>query len=88
MFENGAVPVSMPLTSFATLRKLGAVFQHLSGLLLPPVNEHTLQPADDDDRKDDALIFVRLELAAQPLCGFPDVRGEIVELGLVERLGP
>ncbi len=53
--------------------------QHLLRLLL--------QPPDDHDGQDDALVFVSLELAAQPLCGFPDVAGQVIELGFVEGKG-
>ena len=35
--------------------------------------------------KNDALIFVSLELPAQTLGGFPDVASEVVELGFLER---
>ena len=67
------------------LGELGPLGQHLGCLVLPPGNQHALQPADDDDRQDDALVLVGLELAAQPLGGLPDVAGEVVELGFVER---
>jgi hypothetical protein len=33
------------------------------------------------------LVFIRLELAAEALGGFPDIAGEVVELGFVERKG-
>ncbi len=52
---------------------------------MAPVNQNTLEPADNDDGQDDALIFVGLELAGQALSGFPDVGGEIVEFGYLER---
>ena len=67
------------------LGELRPVLQHLDGLRCPPVNQNTLQPADDDDGQDDTLILVGLELAAQALGGFPDVGGEIVKFGFVER---
>ena len=67
------------------LGQFGPVGQHLGALVLPPGDEHALQPANDDDRQDDPLIFVSLELAAQPLGRFPDVAGKVVELGFVER---
>ena len=69
------------------LGELGPLGQHLGALLLPPVDQHALQPADDDDGQDDVLIFVSLELAAQPLGGFPDVAGEVVEFGFVQGKG-
>ena len=69
------------------LAELGATLEHISGFLLPPRNQDTLQPPDDDDGQDDALILVGLELPAQPLGGFPDVGSEVVELGFVEREG-
>ena len=52
--------------------------------LLAPLDEHTFQPADDDDRQDDVLVLVGLELAAQALGRLPDFVGEVVELGFVE----
>ena len=69
------------------LRELGSVLQHLSSLLHPPINKHALQTTNDNDGQDDALVFVGLELPAQPLGRFPDVGGEIVELRFVEREG-
>ena len=67
------------------LGELGPLGQHLGALGLAPGEQHALQPPDDDDGQDDALVFVRLELAAQALGGFPDVAGKVVELGFVER---
>ena len=64
---------------------LGRFASTSARLVLAPVDQHALQAADDDDRQDDVLVFVGLELAAQPLGGFPDVAGEVVELGFVER---
>jgi hypothetical protein len=37
--------------------------------------------------QNDVLVFVSLELPAQTLSGFPDVAGEVVELGFVECKG-
>ena len=66
---------------------LGRLASTSARFFLPPVDQHALQPADDDDRQDDVLIFVSLELAAQPLGGFPDLVREVVELGFVEGEG-
>ena len=66
-------------------RKLRLLRQYFGGLLFSPVDQNAFQPANDDDGENNALILVGLELAAQALSGFPDVRCEIVELGLVER---
>ena len=49
-----------------------------------PGQQHAFEPPDDDDGQDDALVFIRLELATQALGGFPDFVGEVVELGFVE----
>ena len=44
-----------------------------------------MAPILHSDGQDDALILVSLELATQPPGGFPNVAGEIVELGFIER---
>ena len=77
---------SRSLTSLASSFSvsLGRFASTSARFVLAPVDQHALQPADDDDGQDDALVFVGLELAAQPLGGFPDVAGEVVELGFVE----
>lgn len=72
----------LPDLLFGKLRPLGP---NICGLVLTPFDEHTLQPPDDDDGQDDALVFVSLELAAQALGGFLDVAGEVVKLGFVKR---
>ena len=69
------------------LGELGPLGQDLGALGLAPGQQHALQPPDDDDRQDDALVLVGLELAAQPLGGLPDVAGEVVEFGFVEGKG-
>ena len=66
------------------LGELGPLGQHLGRLVLAPLDQHALQAADDDDRQDDVLVLVGLELAAQPLGGLPDLVGEVVELRLVQ----
>ena len=66
------------------LGERGPFGQHLGALGLAPGQQHALQPADDDDGQDDALVLVSLELAAQALGRFPDIAGEVVEFGLVE----
>ncbi|TKS59444.1 MAG: hypothetical protein EWM72_02254 [Nitrospira sp.] len=65
--------------------ELGTFGEHLRALLLPPRDQHALQPADDNDRQDNVLVFVGLELAAQPLGRFPNVASEVIQLGFVER---
>lgn len=67
------------------LGELGPLGQYLSAFVLPPLDQHAFQAADDDDRQDDVLVFVRLELATQSLGGLPDIPGEIVEFGFIER---
>ena len=67
------------------LVELGTLGKYLCRLVFPPFDQNALQAADDYDGQDDALILVRFELAAQPLGGFPDVAGEVIELGFVER---
>ena len=74
-------PVELDRLRFQ-LRALG---EHFLAHLLAPLDEHALQPADDDDRQDDVLVLVGLELATQALGGLPDLVGEVVELGFVER---
>ena len=66
------------------VREIGAFGEHLDALGLAPSQQHALQPPDDDDRQDYALVFVCLKLAAQALGGFPDVTGKVVELGFVK----
>ena len=66
------------------LGQLGPLGQHLGRLVLAPLDQHALQAADHDDRQDDVLVLVGLELAAQPLGGLPDLVGEVVELGFVQ----
>jgi len=66
------------------LGQLGPLGKHLGRLVLTPLDQYAFKTADHDDRQDNALVLVGLELAAQPLGGFPDVAGEVVELGLVQ----
>ena len=77
---------SSSLTSLASSFSvsLGRLASTSARLVLPPLDQHAFQTADDDDRQDDVLILVGLELAAQPLGGLPDLAGEVVELGFVE----
>ena len=78
----------------ALVRSAGALFRrNVASLCQPrstawvrltPRQEHTLQPSNDDDWQDDALILVGLLLAAQPLGGFPNVTREVVKFRFVE----
>lgn len=61
--------------------------QNFGLLLLPPGDQEALQAADHDDRQNHILVFLRLELAAQPFSGFPDVAGQVVEFGFFEGKG-
>ena len=67
------------------LGELGPLGQHFGTFGIAPGQQHAFEPPDDDDGQDDALVFIRLELATQALGGFPDFVGEVVELGFVER---
>ena len=42
------------------------------------VDQHAFQSTNHNDRQDHVLIFVCLELAAQPFSGFPDLVSEVV----------
>jgi len=66
------------------LCELGQFSKHLGALGLALRQQHTLKPANDYDGQNDALVFISLEFAAQPLGGFPDVTCEIIELGFVK----
>jgi hypothetical protein len=77
------------LDQFGELRlgDLGPVGEYLRSLPLAPVDQHAFQAADDDDRQDHALVFVGLELAPQPLGRFPNIAGQVVQLGFVQGKG-
>lgn len=64
--------------------KIGALGGHLVAHALAPDNQPAFEPADDNHRQDDVLVFVSLELAAQPLGGFPDFGSKVVELCFIE----
>ena len=44
------------------VRDRGTCSPDLGFLVLTPFQQHALQPSDDDDRQDDGLVFVSLEL--------------------------
>jgi hypothetical protein len=67
------------------IRHGGPLGPDLRHLRLAPLDQHALQPPDDDDGQDDVLVFVRLELSPQAFGGFPHLIGEVVELGFIQR---
>ena len=67
------------------LGELGPFGQHLGASFLPPFDQDALQAADDDDRQDDILVFISLELAAQPLGRLPDLTGKVVKFLFIKR---
>ena len=66
-------------------REVGPFGEELGAFGLAPVQKNTFQPVDDG--KDDALLFVGFEFAAQAFGRFPDLVGEIVEFGFIEGKG-
>jgi hypothetical protein len=56
----------------------------LCGPVLAPLDKDAFEASEHDDGKDDVLVFICLELAAQSLGGFPNLVGKIIELRFVD----
>ena len=66
------------------VRKLWALRFDLRSFRLPPIDQYAFQMSNYNDGQDDALVFVRLELAPEAFGRLPDFVGEVVEFLLVE----